>query len=1603
MGVTAIKRIVNQSFASATLLNLENRTSPGHGVLIRPGESVAVDIWVPWAPRAEDFPQRHLQLQVNGQTRFWIWQAANADGDFVRFSVDGTWHDQGERVYGLAGVDGDRMLVVLDGLFVLTYQLVPQVLPNVTAIKRVENRSRATVTLLNQENTAALGHGVRIDPGQSLAVAMWVPWATQSHDFQGHHLRVQLNDQTRFWIWQAARADGDFVRFSVDGVWRDPGQRVPGISTVGIPLVDVDRTLVVLDDRFELVARPQVTTLKRIDNRSRRPVTLLSAENPRAPGHGVVVQPGQSLTANLWIPWAPRSHDFPQHNLQVQLDGQTRFWIWQAAGADGNLVRFSTNGSWHVQAERAHGLSGVQGDRSIVVLDDRFELVAQTPFGIGIADLRGLLGMSGHRFADTQPGDPRVAGVPSVPKATSTAFSMAGTVSDAYDRGTPDARYLYRDSGKRYAFKIENGVVIAEHADAPPFPLTDAISYDHRRAGQRGAAPAFDLVAASGGRVFAKARGSDRFYFATMDHLFVHADDHGYEFVVPSTYFKLDPEFNAIEAKTWDLTAHLAGILHEHPAAERFPQLFWPLIEQRVMDAMIVRLERRVWHLIDTRPPLSRFSPDIMAVEVVRRLLADVLYPPGGLAPVLDAFKRWLIDDVLGRYKQTLADAQDPAAEMAPPAFVPTYDHVAYQLGDATPIRLSSIRYERVLDIGVGHVHHHEQFERITGGELQPIRSAAPWWPFSRFEDFAYLYRLANGPLRDGDGHIDGTCNFYLLVQLKQDAALAADRRDGFGLLFIDEQSYFTRRWRLVHPEDYKGLSLALIKGLREEPQRYQWNPATYWCPFRAGAVGRRSRLAVAAQVLLVSGDPEAGFEGVYSINFSYSSMDRTWRWRRLPAAGRYFADDAALVRESIGATEPNTVYPQTLRLREDMTLHLKGTRHKTGGGVEVGRWYQRYLPATNRMTPAAAELIPGERPRTGYTHPWKFLPEAVFQRADRWSHFGVYDQVDSRTQYYRIDPVTATDAAELAKEPSGPWIDEGNQLLLGAWRFPWHGGQLEYRIKRPPSIFNRRTRLRIVRRGSFGWIATHADKRDDDLMPFEGLPMTVELTQGTRRARVIIRSNVWVEEPPVVRSAEFSWSGEPNTAAVIALSTPQEQRDLDASRTALLKQTPDAVVFENIWRVRMAALDPTRPTGVVSLLDTVTEGRFTRNGSRYEFRWLPTTAEAAELRRYCTGSEVLQYGTSIWFEDLVGHVAVPEDVRWLPPPTIRAAATPQSIPLGVAVQLTIHAQDLRTGAGLAGTVMVDGQVVGKTGTAFTYTFISQVERVYDPELGIWIREERFPVVTVSAPDYLDAEIPLSFYKPLLRLRVEPASLPIGRAVQLTIHAADATTGAAVAGRVTINGQDVASTQTAFTYTFTSVSPTVVVMATGYPDARAAGFLYMPQLSVSVEPSPILIGRVVQVTVRAVDRGTGQAVAGRVKLNGQDVGATNSPITYTFGSTPPSGVVSAPYYADAAITWPPLRHPQLNVAVQPYPVPMGQATSVIVRATDMYTGAAVDGTVNINGAVVARTNVAFTYTFMYKRVRQFDAETRTYYYELIPPVGTVIATGYPDTTIDLGV
>ncbi|HET6978327.1 MAG TPA: hypothetical protein VFI24_18495 [Pyrinomonadaceae bacterium] len=1465
-----------------------------------------------------------------------------------------------------------------------------------TTIKRFENHSSNPISLLNLEWPISRGHGVVIPPGGRIAVDMAVPWATQGN-FGTKHLEIKVNGATRFWIWQANNNDGDFIRFSTDGQWHDLGDHVHGYAgtannifeAVGglfthsdDPLAQLllgERAIVVLDSHFECIPispKPPLpfTFIKQIENKSSGTVKL---RNTRW-NLEVVVPPGEtkSLALGMSVPWAPSQQAFDAERLDLQINGQPRFSIWQHDDfSDGDLVRFSVNGSWSATATRVNGIAetGISpadlvftGDRTLVVENSKIELWPNPLLLDGLMDF-----VQGFLRVAQKTGQTQMAPMPSSPKKSAVAFSIPGPSSDAFKAHQPNARFLYNDSGKRYEFKIDpTGKVIATHPDGTTRMLDTTRSYTEKRAGQDVATPAFDLIAANGGRVFAKAVGSDDFYWALMDHHFIHlppgATD---EIDIPSFYFKLDPEFTTANGD--GLLTTTDGIDTTHIASERLP-IFRHVLKHHLNDMMIARADLRVWQKLDFRPPQNIV---FMALRDVIVQLMPIVIAVVGLASGQGLFMILAEAAYLAFFKQLLSQALTQQFSSDPPWWVEKHSPVTYRRDTGEEIKPLVVKYDKVLDIGVGHVHLHQQYMHIVGGEMQA----------QFIEWLTYVYRFFNGGVWDGDGYVDGTSNYYALVKYTPKPNPKPDDpfRPRFGILFQDEQAYFSQRWRIVGPDDKNGATFSIASDL-SRPE-YAFDRDRFWDPFWADLIDDNSRMAVSAQVLLVTGKaPNSNSWRIYSINSSWGTMDRSWRWRDFPPGTTVGETDKLVTDENIPASGSNCVYPQTIRLRDDMTLHVKGYG-MVGDNQVLGHWYQRYLPADNKPFPVA--LPQNQIPPVGYPHKWKFLSKDVFRLADNFSHFGVYDQVDSRLRYYNVTPVSQADANTLA-EATGPepWFDDAHQLYISQWKFRWDDPRNPGAEPiKTPSLFNADTRLKIVKRGD-RWIAMMWDKRDDDLVEFERLPRTVTLKRVkdgvTKQVQVTLSGHHRLLDPPMVRNAYFWW--EPDGKAGIAFDT-----------------TSDAAGFmnENVARVRIAVIEPVQgnPTQVTKILDKTTEGVFSSPGRKvYEFRWTPTEAEKTLLRTYCTEDKERRLGVSMWFENIVGNVAPPEQIRWMRSPMITATATPSNIPLGVPTQVTVRIKDARTGTtpSVAGTVKIDGQVVGTTDTPFTFTFNSHVEQVWDAELHQFVPGDTiFPAMTVSVPEYLEADVPLTFYSPQLTVSMQPNIVANGPTSVVTVHAEDSISHAPVAGRVILAGVDVAATDVPFSYAF-GVGKTGLVTATGYPNKNIPFGLYIPQMVVSVLTSPIATGRPVSVTVRAIDSRTGAPVNGRVKLNGVDVGATNTPFTFTFGLTPPSGVVSAQFYADVPIGWPPLSVSTLSTSITPFPVPLNKSVQATVRAVDSQTGALIAGRVRINNIDAAATNTPFTTTFRTRKTAEG---------EIVVPWVSVTAFGYNETEVNIGV
>lgn len=308
---------------------------------------------------------------------------------------------------------------------------------------------------------------------------------------------------------------------------------------------------------------------------------------------------------------------------------------------------------------------------------------------------------------------------------------------------------------------------------------------------------------------------------------------------------------------------------------------------------------------------------------------------------------------------------------------------------------------------------------------------------------------------------------------------------------------------------------------------------------------------------------------------------------------------------------------------------------------------------------------------------------------------------------------------------------------------------------------------------------------------------------------------------------------------------------------------------------------------------------------------------------------------------------------------------------------------------------------------------------------------------------------------PTPRVSVDGQPLPLGVPVTTRIEASDPNSQTPPVGTATIHNFDAQGqpvvlqvpTNTPFTTTFhTGMSKTrdcvdapkphcFWVTEVVYPDGTVSlpGYASVEipfrftdptphRLLAQVDPSSVLPGgRPVSVTVRSVDATTLVPVAGRVVLNGQDVGPTNTPFTTTF-TAPPSGFVRAAGYQDTPISWPSYQPSHLQVSATLFPPPLKQSVSLTISARNADSAAheAVAGIATIHNydaqgnpvLLQIPTNTPATVTFYahVTRTRECDGGgggpvqkphcwwiTQTDY-----PTGTVSAPGFQDEAIDFG-
>jgi hypothetical protein len=130
MGVTAIKKIANYTDQWIYIQNFENSENGRAFAVLGPNWSETIDMWIPHCTNRGDYDGgKYIEIGTwdsagwPARMKYIIWQHDRRfkDGDHVRFSTDGKWHDiNNDWIPGVHAVDGDRRLEItaisLDGL-----------------------------------------------------------------------------------------------------------------------------------------------------------------------------------------------------------------------------------------------------------------------------------------------------------------------------------------------------------------------------------------------------------------------------------------------------------------------------------------------------------------------------------------------------------------------------------------------------------------------------------------------------------------------------------------------------------------------------------------------------------------------------------------------------------------------------------------------------------------------------------------------------------------------------------------------------------------------------------------------------------------------------------------------------------------------------------------------------------------------------------------------------------------------------------------------------------------------------------------------------------------------------------------------------------------------------------------------------------------------------------------------------------------------------------------------------------------------------------------------------------------------------------------------
>jgi hypothetical protein len=268
----------------------------------------------------------------------------------------------------------------------------------------------------------------------------------------------------------------------------------------------------------------------------------------------------------------------------------------------------------------------------------------------------------------------------------------------------------------------------------------------------------------------------------------------------------------------------------------------------------------------------------------------------------------------------------------------------------------------------------------------------------------------------------------------------------------------------------------------------------------------------------------------------------------------------------------------------------------------------------------------------------------------------------------------------------SVPWKDAEDRLY---WFYPDPESSTPP-FNRAPSRYNAGSFFKILDRRPVGFIAVWWDKRDDELPELNHGGWDIKLTNAGTAIHTNQFRRVRKPSPPVVQVAKvavklganntieefslrfFTRTASKGYASSDALEMPAEPDD-DKMRSFAIedadiehyvtKHRPDYLDEKGsveawladysflpdttLFRVKITVVDPSSGA-ILPLFDGKVPSDFKRR-SRYEYlhtwergRNEPPINEAL-IRQYCSEDGAFRFGTSVWFEDLTGHVATAE------------------------------------------------------------------------------------------------------------------------------------------------------------------------------------------------------------------------------------------------------------------------------------------------------------------------------------------------------------------------